>query len=444
MNQDNDFPRSHGNGGTASVPPEEKIQADADRESDQGKASPTPPEQPVREDANREPARTTCCTGTNSAAQLELVEGERKYEAAFKPPDAQKLFLWFFMGLLLFSLYMLYALMQPFLHSIILAIVFTALSYPLYTRCLRLTGNRAIPAAMIMLLGIALVVASVIVLLISGLIPQAKVIIPEINQWLAGAHLDTLLDTHVQPLLEPLQRYVPEFTISSAGIRESVLQYSRNISGLLMKWVSLFLGDILLFIAHMLIMFLIMFFLFLDGEKHARRLSYLFPLKPQQTTIIMESLRRMAKAVLVGGFCVAVLQGVAGGIGFAIVGLPSLFWGTVMVFAAMVPVVGTGLVWVPAVIYLVVMKEWNSAIFLTAWCGLGVTNLDSLVRPMLMRNGAKLPVVFFFLAIIGGIRGFGIIGLLYGPLILGLAAVLLTIYEEEYKDVLQDRTFQGK
>jgi predicted PurR-regulated permease PerM len=168
-------------------------------------------------------------------------------------------------------------------------------------------------------------------------------------------------------------------------------------------------------------------------------MSYLFPMKAEQTAVMIESLRRMSRAVLVGGFSVAVLQGIAGGIGLALVGIPALFWGAVMAFAALVPVVGTGLVWGPAVIFLLIMGRWQSALFLALWCGVGVTSIDSFLRPYLLRGGAKVPVLFLFMAILGGVNVFGMLGILYGPMILGLVAVMLDIYAEEYHDILQNR-----
>ena len=353
--------------------------------------------------------------------------------------DGRKLFLWFFLAMLLFSLYLLYYLMQPFLHSIILACVFTAISYPVYLRCLNLTGGRRIPAAFIVLTCIALLIAVLITIFVVGLIPQAKSSIAAINQWLGGAHLGETLNLYIEPILQRVQEQIPEFGISINEIRDNLTSFSTKAGQFLISKASSLVGNTLIFFAHLLLILLIMFFLLIDGSDLVKRMAYLFPMKSEQTAVIMESLRRMSRAVLVGGFSVAVLQGIVGGIGLAIVGIPALFWGAVMAFAALVPVVGTGLVWGPAVIVLCIMGEWKSAIFLGLWCGILVTSIDSILRPILMRGGAKLPVLFLFMAILGGVNVFGMLGLLYGPMILGLVAVMLDIYAEEYHDVLQNK-----
>ena len=98
------------------------------------------------------------------------------------------------------------------------------------------------------------------------------------------------------------------------------------------------------------------------------------------------------------------------------------------------------LVWVPAVIYLFLTAGWKSALFLTIWCGVGVTSIDSFLRPLLMREGARVPVLFIFLSILGGVNVFGMLGLLYGPMILAFVAVMLNIYAEEYSATLEFRS----
>lgn len=388
------------------------------------------------------------CGGDGKSPDREI--GGSAGEGAFGPflgkelagtqSEGKKLFFWFFLVVLAFSFYLLYILMEPFVHSIILACVFTAISFPFYRKCLALTSGRRIPAALIVLLVIALLVTVLIAVFVAGLVPQTKSSIAAVNKWLGGAHLSDTLNTYLEPLLNSIQQHFPELQLSLQDIREEITGFSTRMGQYVIGRASSLVGNTLMFFAHSLLILLVMFFLFIDGESLLSRMAYLFPMKPEQTAVVIESLRRMSRAVLVGGFSVAVLQGIAGGIGLAIVGIPPLFWGSVMAFAALVPVFGTGLVWVPSVIYLLIMSEVQSAIFLAVWCGIGVTSIDSFLRPVLMRGGARVPLLFLFMAILGGVNVFGMLGLLYGPMILGLVAVMIDIYAEEYNDVLVSRS----
>lgn len=353
--------------------------------------------------------------------------------------EGRRLFYLFFLAMLGFSLCLLYYIMQPFIHSIILACVFTGITYPLYTRCLTFTRQRRIPAAAIITACIAMIIAILVTIFVAGLIPQAKTSIAAVNQWLTGSHLGDTLNLYIEPILQSLQEHFPEFALSINDIKDNITAFSTKAGQMLLSSASSIVGNTLMFFGHLLLVLLIMFFLFIDGPNLLKRTAYLFPMKPEQTDVILESMRRMSRAVLVGGFSVAVLQGLVGGIGLAIVGIPPLFWGTVMVFAALVPVVGTGLVWGPAVAFLFIADDWQAGLFLLLWCGILVTSIDSILRPILMRGGAKLPVLYLFMSILGGVNVFGMLGILYGPLILGLVAVMLDIYAEEFHTILENR-----
>jgi predicted PurR-regulated permease PerM len=116
--------------------------------------------------------------------------------------------------------------------------------------------------------------------------------------------------------------------------------------------------------------------------------------------------------------------------------MPGLFWGTMMGFASLVPVVGTALIWVPAAAYLFLTGQIGMGVFFTLWSIIVVGSIDNFVRPLIMKGTSGLSTMYLFLSIMGGIQVFGMKGLLYGPLSLGMAVVMLRIYSEEYKDLL--------
>jgi predicted PurR-regulated permease PerM len=148
---------------------------------------------------------------------------------------------------------------------------------------------------------------------------------------------------------------------------------------------------------------------------------------------MIERIRAVARSVLLGNLLTGLCQGLVGGIGLALVGLPGLFWGAVMVVASLIPIVGTALVWVPAAGYLLLAGRWKSALFLVGWSVLLVGSIDNFVRPFLMGGAGGLSPFFVFLAIMGGLQYFGLAGVLYGPLVLAFAAVVLFIYKEEFR-----------
>jgi predicted PurR-regulated permease PerM len=163
---------------------------------------------------------------------------------------------------------------------------------------------------------------------------------------------------------------------------------------------------------------------------------YFSPLRKDQEDRILTGVRVVAKSVLLGTFLTALCQGLVGGIGLALVGIPGLFWGTVMGFSSLIPLIGTALVWVPAAVYLVLLGKMKAAAFLAVWCVVLVGSIDNFLRPFLMRGEAKMSTFYIFLAIVGGVQYFGLTGILYGPLILSFAMIMLYIYGVEYEDDL--------
>lgn len=372
------------------------------------------------------------------------ISPEARHSWAGENPAGNKIFLWFFLCLLIFSLYLTYVLFKPFLSTIIVSLIFSAICYPLYNKFYRLFRGRKILAALTVLLLVLILVLIPVTIFLIGFIPQASQSIASINQWLQLTDISDSLNVHLQPLHQWLTEHFPEVNLDALDIKQHIVNFSSQAGQYLLSSGTSLLTNTVTFLAHLMLAFLIMFFALIDGHAWLYRIEYLLPMKPEQTLIVVDSLRRMARAVLVGGFCVAALQGIAGGIGLAVVGISPLFWGTAMAFAALVPVVGTGLIWVPTVAYLFFTNQYGNAIFLLLWCGIGVTSIDSILRPILIRGGAHVSVLFIFLSIIGGIATFGMLGLLYGPLVLGLAVVMIDIYNQEYKTILDRRALMKK
>jgi predicted PurR-regulated permease PerM len=138
-------------------------------------------------------------------------------------------------------------------------------------------------------------------------------------------------------------------------------------------------------------------------------------------------------STLIGTGVTALLQGVLVGLAFAVAGLPnSVFWGVVTAIFSIFPVVGSGLVWVPGVAALALQGEWPRAIGLLAWGAVVVGNIDNVIRPMVYRRWAELHPFITLLGAFAGVKFFGILGLLIGPLALTYFFELINMYREEY------------
>jgi len=147
--------------------------------------------------------------------------------------------------------------------------------------------------------------------------------------------------------------------------------------------------------------------------------------------MLLERIRSMVHATVFGSLTVACIQGLLGGLMFWIMGLPSpLLWGAVMGLFAIVPVMGTFVVWLPAAVLLAAQGSWLKAVILSLWGLLVVSMIDNLLYPILVGAEIRIHTALVFLAIAGGLALFGVSGLVLGPVVLvtaiGLVDVLST------------------
>jgi len=346
-----------------------------------------------------------------------------------------------FLGiLLLFALYLTYRIFSPFLHTFIFAAVTAIIAYPSFSWVLRKVSNRRAVAATLTTLGVCFLIIVPLFFLFYGLAVQGAESLRAMRQWAMNTDFDRWIgDGAMAGHLEWIKLHLPFIKVEQLNLEDKMLAYSEQFAQYLLDMSRGLLRDAAGLLLKFLLLVGMVFFFLLDGPNMVQRLKYLCPLKQYQEEIIIDSLERVSRSVLLGSLFVAALQGLAGGVGFAMVGFPGLFWGTMMAFAALIPVVGASLIWWPAVIYLAVNGEWGWSVFLFVWCIGLVVNIDTFLRPILLRGAQKVSPFYIFLAILGAVSVFGFKGILYGPLILSFVMVMLHIYGEEYQEALQNR-----
>jgi predicted PurR-regulated permease PerM len=157
------------------------------------------------------------------------------------------------------------------------------------------------------------------------------------------------------------------------------------------------------------------------------------PFSRENTEILRQRFRNVTISTIIGTGLVAAIQGLLVGIGFWVTGLSNaLFWGVVTMVLAILPVVGSGLVFGPGAIALGLGGHWGWAIALLLWGILIVGNVDYIVRPIIFRRWANIHPLITLIGALAGVPYFGILGLLIGPLALSYFFELIRMYREEY------------
>jgi predicted PurR-regulated permease PerM len=231
----------------------------------------------------------------------------------------------------------------------------------------------------------------------------------------------------VQKALSPLSivGISPEEVVDR--IREALGAIATTLAGLAAQALG-FAVDGLLAIFFMAIT---MYFVLRHWTEIARHVQRMLPINPHHTRRLMREIRRLGRIVVIGNFGTAVIQGIVAGIGYAIAHLPQpVFFGGITAVASLVPVFGTMLVWVPASLVLVFTGHVGAGIFLLVWGSVAVVGVcDYIVRPKLVGRGETMSTWLTFVALFGGLKLFGFVGFLLGPLLAGISVSILRLYE---------------
>jgi predicted PurR-regulated permease PerM len=206
-------------------------------------------------------------------------------------------------------------------------------------------------------------------------------------------------------------------------------------------YVQVVLTGVATVLLDLVIFLMMLFFLLRDGDLLRESLRGISPFTRGQESELVEHLGNTVKAVLQAMIIVPLIQGVVAFFGFWAFGLPSpLLWAVMVVFAALIPIVGSPLAWIPAALYFLVNGDMGRALGMTAYGIFGISMVDNIVKPIILRGSAQIHMMLGFLSIMGGLLAFGPKGLIVGPVVLSL---LLSAYRIYRYDILRWREEEG-
>jgi len=187
---------------------------------------------------------------------------------------------------------------------------------------------------------------------------------------------------------------------------------------------------------HLTITFFGLYYLLLAPRTAWKGVRPFLPFSARNAERLRDRFRDVTISTLIGTGLTAAMQGLLVGLAFWVTGMPNaLFWGVVTVILAILPVVGSGLVWGPAALALAIDGRYGMAIGMTVWGILVVGNVDNIIRPAVFRRWAKIHPFITIIGAFAGINYFGLLGLIIGPLAISYFFELIRMYREEY---LQD------
>ncbi len=328
-------------------------------------------------------------------------------------------------------------MMKPIIHSIIFGAIICGSFYPLFMRIFsipRVSRNTA-----------SIITTVIIVLIV--FIPSIFVILALSKEsvTLYNTAREFFFSEEFSGLLTPENRFYATVTelFAEAGIewdinslRAGFISYAQELSGYILKIVNSWISNVLGFLFDFIIMLLIIFSLFSQGDKLKAFIFKLSPLPDDEEELLLKNFNQMNYVTIVCNGLGGLIQGVLAGIAFWIAGIPSVvLWTVIMTFLAFIPLVGISIVYIPAVIFLAATGKTWTAIILFIWCTAVSLIVENWFKPRFIGQRIKVNSLFILFCIIGGMSFFGVQGIFYGPII---GIVFLTLVELYYKNYLDN------
>lgn len=332
-----------------------------------------------------------------------------------------------------------YWMIKPFLEPIIMGILIGLLAYPVHDRLVAVFKGRRGTASVISCLVLLLILLIPTMVLLIAVLKQGISYSIVVREWATPENIQQVMQhPWVVEVQSRLTRVLPEGALDPNNIREKALGAASLMGRQFADVSTSILGSVTRFGVNFTLLLFVLFFVLRDHDSLIAFLHRALPLSRTQEETLFEEVKVVSKSALLGSLLTAVTRGMVGGLGLWLAGFPGLFWGAVMAFASLIPFVGTTLVWGPAALFLAFTGEWEWALFLVLWGVVVVGSIDNFLRPLFMQ-GASMNTAVVFFSLIGGLQVFGLVGLIYGPLIFSIALVLFKLYEDEFSQFLDSQ-----
>ncbi len=328
--------------------------------------------------------------------------------------------------------YLLFRMLAPFLSPIMWAIVLVILFQPIHQRLFRRVRNVNVAALLSCLLVLAVVIVPA-ALIVMGLIGELIATYRLIEERFASGAWASRFELGRNRVLERSLSWLTQYAdLSELNLHAFILNNLQRLSGYLAARSAEVVKQFSSFLFNTGLAIFTTYFLFRDGPALIARLKRAIPLPGSEAEEVFKRMQETIQATLYGGIAVALAQGTLGGVAFWLVGLPSpLTWGAVMFFFSLLPVVGAAIIWVPAAIVLIAQGSLGKGLFLLLWGVLVISTVDNIIRPWVIGGRTRLPILLIFFSVLGGVKLFGFLGVVMGPVVLSVALALCEIFRRQ-------------
>jgi predicted PurR-regulated permease PerM len=336
-------------------------------------------------------------------------------------------------------LYATAKILAAYLTSILLALIIVTFSFKMYERLtVRMKGRNQL-AAIVMLLFICLAIILPAVIIGVMLFDQAATLVKTLQE---TDMQSTFANFHLAERLSFVKRFVPSFDPSAIQIEPLIIRAVKQIPGFIVAHGTAFVGGFASAILGFFLMLIAAYYFYVEGRDLAKNIVFLSPLPDEYDEELFRRFRGVIDATFRGQILTALAQGFVTALGLWIAGVPAfILWGAVAAIAALIPMVGPAMIWIPSAIYLFAGLGARGGgvgwgLFMIAWGVVVVGLVDNIIRPWAMKGGIEMSAIVLFFAILGGLQAFGFIGLVLGPLVFALLDTVIHMYKHFFRSSL--------
>lgn len=339
----------------------------------------------------------------------------------------------FFMTLL-FTIGLFLWMVKPFIYTLVLALIMAGLCHPLYLKLVKPCGDRNWLASGLICLAIFLGIFVPLVFLITSFSVEVanfyaylkiELTVTSLNHFIAG-HTDKV--DHLNELLSHLG-----LNYKLVDMQNDIIRLSKEVGFWVYNWTRMLAGQIVNFSLNFILLIIFVYFFLIDGPKVKEYLMALSPLPRDQEELLLHKFNDMTLAMVVGNGLAAIIQGVVGGFGLTFFNIQSpLLWGTVMAIVAFIPFIGISIVFIPIGAYMLFVGEIAKGVVFLISFGILSLMVEYILKPKLVGDRVKVHILLIFISIFGGLATFGLIGIIFGPLITIAFLSMVNIYHENY------------
>ena len=327
-----------------------------------------------------------------------------------------------FYGVVLLLAYLVFRVFEPFLVPLGWACVLVVVFYPWHARLEKRWGRT--PAAAVSTLGVTLILIVPTLLLMTVFVRDAVEAARSIQRAVAGGQY---------PGINRAWEWIREKTPGAgpADLATLVRQGAERMGQFLAAELGAVLRNAAVFLFELCVTLFALFYLFRDAGSIVEGMRRVLPFEEAHREKMIAEARDLIFASVTTSLIIAAVQGLLGGTAFAVVGLKApVFWGVVIAFFSLLPVVGSWPIWLPAAVWLFATGHpWRSVVVVALCAGVGVT-VDNFLRPLLISGRARLSGLLVFISVLGGISVFGMLGIVLGPIVVATVAGTLDVYAQ--------------